>query len=728
MLYTFFRAIVSLLLVGVFLARGLGWLELPFIDVLENHVYDTRLRLTAEGGEDPRVVIVDIDDRSLAQEGHWPWPRERMAALVNVLFDRYGASVLVFDIVFAEGQRHRGLDKLESLSSDDRDWQWIGEHLPALRRLLDEDQGFAEALRERPLVGAYYFTSDAGLQRGELPEPLFELGEQAARIAYARKGYVTGIGELNEAMYARGFIDNPLVDDDGVYRRAALLQAFDGRLYESLALTTARLLLGEPPVGLRFSERGDILEAITLGSVRVPVDERAAMLVPYRGGIGSFRYVSAGDVLNGDADPAVLEGALVLVGSSAPGLSDLRSSPMAKAFPGVEIQANLIAGILDGDLPVRPDYIRGLETAVLFIVGLFLTLLLPRLSVTTAALLVGLTASGLAWGNSLAWQQGLALPLASALIMLLLLFAFHTAFGFFTETQRRSQLARVFGRYVPGDLVREMSTGPEDFALSGESREMTVLFTDVRNFTTLSEGMSANELTLMMNDYLTEMTRIIQKYRGTVDKYIGDAVMAFWGAPIRQPDHAHLAVLAAAEMIEATAGLRDRFRERGWPELHIGGGINSGVMNVGNMGSEFRVAYTVMGDVVNLASRLEGLTKFYGVPLVVGEGVLDQVPGMVFRELDRVRVKGRALPVTIYELVGEHDEVAAPMLAELEAYRWALGYYRARDWPAAHAAFLALSRHAPEVQLYVFYLERVEHMVDAPPDAEWDGVFEHKTK
>lgn len=728
MLSSLIRYVISLLLVAVFLARGLGWLEMPFIDVLENHIYDTRLRLTAEGGIDPRIVIVDVDDRSLASEGQWPWPRKRMATLVNQLFDHYGAGALVFDVVFAEEQRHSGLDTLQALSDDGGDWRWLQPHMSAVREILNEDRSFASALQGRPLVGAYYFSSDSALQRGDLPEPLFVLGDGAADIAVERAGYVSGIGELNAAMYARGFIDNPSVDNDGVYRRAALLQAYDGALYESLALTTARLLLGEPPVGLKFSEDGSVLEAITLGQVQVAVDERAAMLVPYRGGIGSFNYVSATDVLHGKADAAILEGALVLLGSTAPGLSDLRSSPMAKAFPGVEIQANLIAGMLDGDLPVRPDYASGLEVSALFAIGLLLTLLLPRLSIAVAMGLGGLMIPGLAWGNFLAWQQGLALPLASALILLLTLFAFHTAFGFFTETRRRSQLTRVFGRYVPEDLVEEMSNGPEDFALGGESREMTVLFTDVRNFTSLSEGMSAGDLTQMMNAYLTEMTRIIQKYRGTVDKYIGDAVMAFWGAPVRQPDHARLAMRAAAEMIAATTRLRDEFRERGWPELSIGGGINSGIMNVGNMGSEFRIAYTVMGDAVNLASRLEGLTKFYGVSLVVGEGVLEKVPEMVFRELDRVRVKGRALPVSIYELVGERGSIGDACLAELDAYRWALAYYRARDWPAAHAAFLALCRHAPEVRLYGFYRERVEALLQDAPPPDWDGVFEHKSK
>ena len=728
MLYTFVRVSISLLLVAVFIGRAQSWIELPFIDVLENYVYDARLRLTAAGGVDPRIIIVDVDDHSLEQHGQWPWPRATLARLVNELFDHYAVSALVFDIVFAEEQRHRGLDTLEALAADDADWQWLQGRLPVLRKALDEDRDFATALQGRPLIGAYYFSDDVAMRRGVLPAPLFELGERAAAVANPRTGYVNGSDELTAAMYARGFIDNPLVDDDGVYRRAALLQAYQGGLYESLALTIARLLLGEPPVGLRFSEQGDVLEAITLGHVRVPVDEHAAMLVPYRGGIGSFRYVSASAVLDGSVDPELLEGALVLLGSTAPGLSDLRSSPMAKAFPGVEIQANLIAGILDGDQPLQPDYVAGLETAVLFAIGLLLTLLLLRLSVTLAALLVGLTAAGLAWGNAFAWQRGLALPLASVLIMLLSLFAFHAAFGFFTETRKRSQLTRVFGRYVPEDLVAEMSTGPEDFALGGESRDMTVLFTDVRNFTTLSEGMSASDLTLMMNAYLTEMTRIIQKYHGTVDKYIGDAVMAFWGAPVRQQDHARLAVLAAAEMITATEALAGEFGERGWPALSIGGGINSGVMNVGNMGSEFRVAYTVMGDAVNLASRLEGLTKYYGVPLVVAEGVLEQVPEMVFRELDRVRVKGRALPVNIYELVGHRDEVSAAELAQLDAYRWALAYYRARDWSAAYAAFAALCRHAPEVRLYASYRERVEQLYRHPPGAEWNGVFVHKTK
>jgi adenylate cyclase len=301
-------------------------------------------------------------------------------------------------------------------------------------------------------------------------------------------------------------------------------------------------------------------------------------------------------------------------------------------------------------------------------------------------------------------------------------------YGFFFEARTKRRVAGLFGQYVPPELVEELSEHPEQASMEGDSREMTVLFSDVRNFTNLSEGLTPIELTRLMNAYLTTMTKVIHEHRGTIDKYIGDAIMAFWGAPLADPDHARHGLAAALAMQEKMKELREEFPKQGWPAMRIGVGLNSGVMNVGNMGSEFRRSYTVMGDAVNLASRLEGLTKEYGVEILAGEHTREALPDFVFRELDRVRVKGKDKPVAIFEPLGLKDKVSEAAQAEATEFKQALARYRAQDWAAAEAQLKALAERLPGHKLYELYLERIAHFRAEPPGEGWDGVFVFKTK
>jgi adenylate cyclase len=723
------RVALSLALVGLFLARTAGLWEPRFLDALEHAAYDLALNLGLPGGVDERVVIIDLDERSLAVQGQWPWPRRRLARLVDNLFDHYGVRVLGLDVDFAEPGRRAGLDTLEALAQAAQPgWEWLAPRLPALRLALGADRRLAESLAGRPVVGAFYFTPDAELRRGLLPEPLFVLPPGEATPLVRGRGYVANVEGLARAMAAEGFIDNPLVDRDGAYRRVSLLQVHEGGVYESLALAVARLAVGDPAAWLETVPGSAEPEALRLGTLRIPMDARGGVLVPYRGSYRSFPYVSAADVLERGADPERLRGKMALLGSSAPGLSDLRATPVHQALPGAEVHANLISGILDGRIPVRPAYAPGVEAVLLVLIGVVMTALLPLVSVTASTLLLAALLALLVWGDQAAWQAGLDLPLAAPVLLALSLFVLHTTYGFFTETRRRRSLTRLFGQYVPATLVEEMSRRPGDFAVGGESREMTVLFADVRGFTSLSEGLEPRELTAIMNAYLSDMTRVIHAHRGTVDKYIGDAVMAFWGAPLPDPEHARHGLLAALTMQEEMERLRERFRRRGWPALHIGVGVNTGVMNVGNMGSEFRVAYTVLGDAVNLASRLEGLTKFYRVGCIVGEDTWRAVHDVVFRELDRVRVKGKERPVAIYQPIGLADRVTPERLEELERFHAALEDYRAQRWGEASQAFAALAARSPERHLHDLYLERIEHLSAAPPGPDWDGVYTYTSK
>jgi adenylate cyclase len=301
-------------------------------------------------------------------------------------------------------------------------------------------------------------------------------------------------------------------------------------------------------------------------------------------------------------------------------------------------------------------------------------------------------------------------------------------YGYFTTERTKRQITGLFGQYVPSEVVDEMSKNPEQVSMEGESREMSILFSDVRGFTTISEGLEPRDLSLLMNEFLTPLSRVIYSHRGTIDKYMGDCIMAFWGAPLPDARHAYQAVLSGLEMQRTLSELQPHFRERGWPEIHIGVGINTGRVSVGNMGSEVRIAYTVMGDAVNLASRLEGITKEYSAGVLVGEKTKEEAPEFVYRELDLVRVKGKDKPVAIFEPLGLVGEVGQAVLEEIKLFQQALRLYRKQDWDRAELQLFNLQKMSPKSRLYDVYAERIVHYRNNPPGDNWDGVYVFKTK
>jgi adenylate cyclase len=388
----------------------------------------------------------------------------------------------------------------------------------------------------------------------------------------------------------------------------------------------------------------------------------------------------------------------------------------------------MVAGILDGTIKHSPAYVAGYEFLALILIGLLLTLLMPKLSpLWTFALAAGL-ALALVIGNMVAWHKGVVLPLASQLLLIILLFILQMSYGYFVESRGKRALSKVFGQYIPPELVDELDNDSNSINLEGESREMTVLFSDVRGFTTISEGLDPKELSQLMNEFLTPMTAVIHKHRGTIDKYMGDAIMAFWGAPLNDPYHAKNALLAGMEMIKILDEQQSHFQERGWPEIRIGVGLNTGTMSVGNMGSEFRMAYTVLGDTVNLGSRLEGLTKQYGVGIIVSEFLAAAVPEFEYLELDLVRVKGKDKPVTIYEPLGFSIELDKDIRAETKRFSKALKLYREQNWDMAEREIFSLSQSNPRRAVYKIYLDRIMYYRNNPPGAKWDGVFIHTSK
>ena len=738
------RIVMGLVIVAFFLGHTMGHYHIPILERLEAIIYDARVRLTMPRTVDDRIVILDIDEKSLQEreqggEGHWPWPRHRIALLLDKLFDKYGIAVVGFDIVFAERDESSGIRVLEQLA--DGELKTVTNFLPVLERIkpqLNYDAIFASRMKGRNVVLGYTFSSDApdrAPKKGVLPPAVLGPDTFKGRNIgiTSWNGYTANLETLQKAAATAGHF-NPWLDEDGVTRRVPMLAEYKGAYYEPLSLAMVRAHLGFPPIVPQFLDDGVShgyagLEELKVGPLKIPVDERVSTLVPFRGERGSFKYISVVDVLNERVPLADLKGKIALVGTSAPGLLDLRSTPVGSAYPGVEVHANLIAGILDQNIKHKPPYAAGAEFVLLLVGGLVMTLLLPFVSplkgtVTALSVLLVLVGSNLVLYDT----AHIVIPLAAGLAMLLLLFTFNMAYGYFVEARGKRQITGLFGQYVPPAVVDEMAKDPEKASMEGESREMTVLFTDVRGFTTISEGLEPKALSLLMNEFLTPLTEVIYKHRGTIDKYIGDCIMAFWGAPLLDPAHARQGILAALDMQRTLKDLQPHFRARNWPEIQIGVGLNTGRMSVGNMGSRIRLAYTVMGDAVNLASRLESITKEYGTDIIVGEDTRAGASDIVFRELDRVRVKGKDVAVTIFEPVGREGEVEQAKVEIIKRFQRALQLYREQHWDMAERQFSALMEIQSEKRLCRTFLERIAILRAHPPGTGWDGAFTFETK
>jgi adenylate cyclase len=681
--------------------------------------------MTMPGGRDERIAILDIDENSLAEVGRWPWSRRHLAELTDQLFERYGVALVGFDVVLAEPDPSSGLEVLEDLARGElRTNARFHAALAGLRPSLDYDARFAASLKGRPVVLGYYVTSEARAVRvNALPEPVLPPGAFAGRdVLFPRwAGYTGNLAPYMAQSRAAGHI-NAAPDSDGVSRRVPLVVEFDGAYYEALALAMMRAWLaratGAPPrvaPGFR-EERPNHLEWLDVGGVTIPVDETGAALIPYRGGKRSFPYHSLVDVLRGRVAPEALKGRIALIGTTAPALQDLRATPVGAAFPGVEIHANLLAGMLDHELKRRPWYTSGAEALLLLAAGLVLALLVPRLSALRASAITAAAGALIVGFNLAAWDAGgLVLPLAASLLVVAAIYTMNMAYGYLVESRLKRRLAARFREYVPPEVVARMELDPDRYD-KPKSAELTILFADIRGFTGISESLSPEALRDYVDEYLTAMSAVIREgHGGTLDKYIGDAIMAFWGAPIDDAQHARHAVRAALAMQRECAALNARLGARGWPRLAIGIGVNSGTVRVGDMGSRVRRAYTAMGDAVNVAARLEGRTKTYAVGILVGEATRSRVQDVVFREIDRIRVKGKDEAMAIYEPLENES-------TELESWEEALRAYRARQWHAAAAILERLQRADPACGLYGAYLRKVHDARREPPPSDWDGI------
>ncbi|MBI5333846.1 MAG: CHASE2 domain-containing protein [Burkholderiales bacterium] len=743
-----------------------GAFRLGFVEALDRFLDDTRQRWAAGvqsgSGVDPRIVIVDIDEKSLAEVGRWPWGRDRLAALTEALFERERAAVVGFNMVFAEADASDTLAVMQSLANGPlRDVPAFQHELQRLAPQLDHDAAFARALAGHRAVLGYYFTGDIGAAPvGRLPAPLFTDARPTGLTRYT--GYGANIETLRAAAPRAGHL-NALADPDGVIRSLPLLAewvppAGPRQAHPAFALSVLRAALGDPqlspvraagrggqpgplvavrlrdgaaagagaalaatasgsapaaragdgaapqgePVAARTPGRdapaapgpADVPDAVAQTpqastadaslhpqlrasldrmtqlhaargpgvraasapiSLDLPLDERGAVRVPVQHA-ERFARVSAADVLAERLPAHRLAGRIVLVGTTALGLSDLRPTPVDPATPGIVLHASLLAGLLDGHLPTRPDWARGFELASLVIGCVMLALLVPRVPVLAGVVVTGATL--LLWTALNAWlyrSQDWVLPLALPLLAAGATALLAMADTYLAEGRSRRALAQLFGAYVPPELVASMAHDPERYTragLSAENRELTILFCDLHDFTRTAEHLAPEQLREVVNLFFSRMSAIIAQHGGTLDKFIGDAVMAFWGAPVETDDHAARAVRAALDMRRSLASLNAELRQRGLPQVHCGIGLNTGLVCVGELGSDARRSYSVIGDPVNLASRIEDLTRTLAVDVLVGEGTWRAASAatadLPWRMVGLLPVKGRSQPIPVY--------------------------------------------------------------------------------
>jgi adenylate cyclase len=675
------------------------------------------------------VAIIDIDDKSLRAEGRWPWSREILANLINRLYEE-GAVVIATDMMFPEKETDIATLVQDALIQEKLDTPTINHALQKVFPLFNYDEKFANSFLQKDVVLGLSFMPRPFIS-GSLPAPLLALTTPAEKQLnfIDDPGFIGNIVNIQTAAKHAGFI-NDYPDADGIIRRTPLLIRYHDNLYPSLAFEAVKLyLLSNIKLITATYNNKEELEAIQLGPHVIPTDSRGQMLVPFIGKSFSFPYFSATDVLHHKLPPNILAGKIVFIGTSATGLGDLRATAVQGVYPGVEIQATIADGILEDHYSYRPAWTLGAEVSVTVVLGFILLFLFPYLgprALITLSIIIPLT---LVFANNWLWNKtGLLMFILFPILLTIALAIMNMVYGYLFETRRRERLKEMFGQYVPSKHIDEMLKASGNYGLYGEDREMTVLFADIRNFTTISEHMSAADLKNMLNQFFTPMTEIIFKYQGTIDKYIGDLIMAFWGAPLKDNKHAFHALTSALDMQNAAEKISEEFTARGWAEIRIGIGLSTGIMSVGDMGSKFRRNYTVIGDTVNLASRVEGLTKYYGVKIIVTENTQQNEPEFVFRQLDLVRVKGKKSAVAIYEVICRQSEASEALTQELALYRHALRYYLNQEWHEALELFTTLHQSHPTTKIYKIYLDRIDSYQQSPPPADWDGVFVHTSK
>lgn len=727
-------SILTIGLIITILTSGLYIFKPAYIKFMEYKLYDIFFQKVYSKNTTNSVAIVDIDEYSLEKFGQWPWPRYRIALLLQKIHAA-GAIAVGIDILFAEpdGTSPAVLKKILK-----RDLQVDIEFSGLPSALLDNDELFSSILQKGPYVLGYsfYFEGDNNIKTKSITPPFLSFAEVHKTGAAKASDYLWQAVNMIQPMPIflkkadnAGYM-NTITDRDGVLRQVPLFICWHKNIYPQLALATLLTAFkNKIPVPIIKVTRGGI-ESIKIGDTIVPLKRDGTMLLNYRGPSHTFPYISAGKLLQDKVNPKKIKGKIIFLGSSASGLYDTKISPLDQVFPGVEVHATIVDNILSQDFIHRPDWIPGLELISIIVWGIIITLLIGWAN-SELTLTITLISGVISWYGGLWALKHLNIWLSPFFLILTLIlnFSILNMLKFWFSEKKRRFFRSAFSQYVSKAVVDQIAKSPEKLSLQGEEKDMTILFSDIRSFTTISESLSPSQITMLLHDYFTPMTRTIIKNHGTLDKFIGDAVMCFWNAPVNVNNHKKFAVKAALEMLDALDELNKTFMQKYGLQINIGIGIHTGVCRVGNMGSADLFDYTIIGDNVNLASRLEGLSKFYGVKLVVSEAILkENLSNILTQELDFVRVKGKIKPIRIYTVYSSKNRDINQLQNELKLYHQALKTYKKKDFNDAKKYFNELTISYPEKKLYQFYKERCAFFIKNCPDENWDGVFTHTSK
>lgn len=733
---------MALLLALLLTATWLSGTERPWLQRMQYLTFDTFNKIKPR---DPTnsVIIIDIDEESLATLGQWPWPRDVMAKLVDKL-DGMGASSVAFDIVFAEADRTSPL--LVAKRVPDGPEAEVAR--AAIATLPDSDAIFSDAIKRAGNVVTGFVWSETG-NIGKVPATPrgMVISKPAQDVlmknAVRSEHMVTNLPEIQDVAAGNGSF-SVSTDVDGIVRRVPLIVKYinaDGKevLYPSLALEALRVAMGGKDsiqiTPTKVNGAMDLLKAslqIKIGALRIPVNEDGQIWV-YYAPEKKDRYIPAWRVIADQIDSEKIRGRIALVGTSAEGLKDIRSSPLNLFVPGVDMHVNIIEQALQGKYISRPALVTGIEAVFIFVIGLTVIILAPLVNLFVLfASVIALIAGAFA----ISWQAyiglGVLIDPVYPSLAIMVMFTLSSLLSYLRAEYERREIRGAFGLYISPEFMKELTKNPEKLKLGGEIKPLTIMFTDIRNFTTIAEGMTPEVLIHTMNDFLTPMSDEVMKARGTIDKYMGDAMMAFWNAPLDVEDHERHAVRAALRMREVLVPINAQVKAQAEAQgrkffpLNCGIGVNTGPVAVGNMGSKQRFAYSVLGDAVNLASRLEGQTKVYGVSILLGEKTAKQVEDFAILEVDFIRVKGKTAPVRIYTVLGDETAATPEFLAWQERHEAFLKAYRRGDFTTAleHIDMCRSMDMADRMGDYYMVFEmRAQAFKKVPPPQDWDGVY-----
>jgi len=747
-IYTMRRLKFSAITLGILISlvfSTIKWIspdiedQIAPVNILEKRLLDQMFIIRGKKAVSDNIVIVDVDERSISELGRWPWNRSIMANIIQNLSEYYNAKVILLDIVFAEPDPFT--EQCEEIINN------IKENLGIDSDILkceDNDQKLADAIREaKNVVLGYYFSNSSEVEdssSGEI-KAYFKsrclsssiMGDPSICNIMSFTNPVINIEKIKDASEYIGFFTME-PDNDGMFRRVPITVEYNGDYYPALSLIGASIFLNQPlviQIGDQLLYNEGKCVSIKIGDNEIPMnpsEDKTMYLVNYYGPARTFKYISIVDVFNKVAPKQDIENKIAIIGVSAIGVYDRRPIPFDSEFPGVEIHANVIENILKKDYLVRIPHYMHIEALLCLLIGIILSLFL-----TKTRLQYGIIGSFIIVilyfiGVYILFTKGYYTKITISTVEMLLLIISIATFRYITEEREKGKIREAFSYYVTKQVVDEILKDLNQLKLGGEKRLITVFFSDIRGFTTISEKLPPEILVGLLHEYLNPMTEIIFKYNGTLDKYMGDGIMAIFGAPLYTPDHAINCARASLEMLEVLRKLKEDWSRRGLPDINIGIGINTGEMVVGNMGSNVKFEYTCIGDQVNLGSRLEGTNKEYGTNIIVSEGTVKHLNNLfVVRELDFIRVKGKKEPVRIYELIGEKS-VIGDTPEWVKRFEEGLALYREQRFDEARKKFEETIKLRGDDKPSRVFLQRLDIFKEDPPPPDWDGVFTMKTK